>query len=60
MPITSSKSDQTFQRVSMKESTPWTNRSVVLEKNWKSKKKKAVRTVTRFKFGTSIAKNEKQ
>lgn len=38
MPITSSKSDQIFQMVSRKESTPWTNRSVVLEKNWKPKR----------------------
>ncbi len=38
MPITSSKSDQIFQMVSRKESTPWTNRSVVLEKNYRTKK----------------------
>lgn len=34
IPITSSKSDQIFQMVSRKESTPWTKRSVALEKNW--------------------------
>lgn len=35
MPITSNKSDQIFQIVSRKQSTPWTNFSVVLEKNYK-------------------------
>lgn len=39
MPITSSKSDQIFQMVSRNESTPWTNRSVVLEKNYNGKRK---------------------
>lgn len=38
MPITSSKSDQIFQVVSRKESTPWTNLSVVFEKNYRYKR----------------------
>jgi len=42
MPITSRRSDQIFQIVSRKESTPWTNRSVALEKNYEEKEQKDV------------------
>lgn len=52
MPITSSKSDQIFQMVSRKESTPWTNRSVVLEKNYTEKIENIYKLLLRFGLGS--------